>query len=76
MSADFVRTRLFKPFELQPGGFGIGAYEARELVRAMQGRLDVESRGGSARFVIRLLRRPPTCLRHHQHQREGGLSHD
>ncbi|MCA1661043.1 MAG: PEP-CTERM system histidine kinase PrsK [Novosphingobium sp.] len=56
MSADFVRNRLFKPFvSTKPGGFGIGAFEARELVRAMQGRLDVESREGlGSRFVVRL----------------------
>jgi putative PEP-CTERM system histidine kinase len=56
MSPDFVRNRLFKPFiSTKPGGFGIGAFEARELVRAMQGRLDVESREGlGSRFAIRL----------------------
>ena len=56
MSPDFVRTRLFKPFvSSKPGGFGIGAYEARELVRAMRGRLDVESREGlGSRFIVRL----------------------
>lgn len=56
MSADFVRNRLFKPFvSTKSGGFGIGAFEARELVRAMRGRLDVESREGlGSRFVVRL----------------------
>ena len=56
MSPDFVRNRLFKPFvSTKPGGFGIGAFEARELVRAMQGRLDVESREAmGSRFVVRL----------------------
>lgn len=56
MSPEFIRTRLFKPFHSsKPGGFGIGAYEARELVRAMGGRLDVESREGlGTRFVLRL----------------------
>jgi putative PEP-CTERM system histidine kinase len=56
MSPDFVRNRLFKPFvSSKPGGFGIGAYEARELVRAMRGRLDVESHEGlGTRFTIRL----------------------
>ena len=56
MAPDFVRTRLFKPFHSsKAGGFGIGAFEARELVRAMGGRLDVESREGlGTRFVIRL----------------------
>jgi putative PEP-CTERM system histidine kinase len=56
MSPDFVRTKLFKPFvSSKPAGFGIGAYEARELVRAMRGRLEVESREGlGSRFTIRL----------------------
>ena len=58
MSPEFVRRRLFKPFDsTKQGGFGIGAYEARELVRAMQGRLDVESREGlGSRFSVRLPR--------------------
>ncbi len=47
MSPQFVRDKLFKPFvSSKDGGFGIGAFEARELVRAMGGRLDVESREG------------------------------
>lgn len=56
MSPEFIRTRLFKPFHSsKTGGFGIGAYEARELVRAMGGRLDVDSREGlGTRFVLRL----------------------
>lgn len=56
MSAEFVRNGLFKPFvSTKSGGFGIGAFEARELVRAMRGRLDVESREGlGSRFVVRI----------------------
>lgn len=56
MSADFVRNRLFKPFvSTKSGGFGIGAFEARELVKAMRGRLEVESREGlGSRFTVRL----------------------
>lgn len=56
MSPEFIRTRLFRPFHSsKQGGFGIGAFEARELVRAMGGRLDVESREGlGTRFLIRL----------------------
>ena len=56
MSPEFVRTRLFKPFHSsKPGGFGIGAFEARELVRAMGGGLEVESREGlGTRFLVRL----------------------
>ena len=56
MSPEFVRTRLFKPFQSsKPGGFGIGAFEARELIRAMGGRLDVESEEGlGTRFIVHL----------------------
>ena len=56
MGPEFVRTRLFKPFDSsKPGGFGIGAYEARELIRAMRGRLEVEScEGLGSRFTIHL----------------------
>ncbi len=56
MAPEFVRKQLFKPFvSSKPGGFGIGAFEARELVKSMRGRLDVESREGlGSRFVVRL----------------------
>lgn len=56
MSPEFVRNRLFKPFvSTKNGGFGIGAFEARELVRAMRGRLEVESREGlGSRFIVRV----------------------
>jgi signal transduction histidine kinase len=56
MSPEFVRTKLFKPFvSSKPAGFGIGAFEARELVIAMRGRLEVESREGlGSHFTIRL----------------------
>jgi signal transduction histidine kinase len=47
MSPRFVRQELFQPFKsTKPGGFGIGAYEAREIARAHGGRLDVTSREG------------------------------
>ena len=56
MSPEFVRSQLFKPFHSSKvGGFGIGAFEARELIRGMGGRLEVESREGlGTRFVVRL----------------------
>jgi signal transduction histidine kinase len=58
MSADFVRTRLFQPFaSTKQSGFGIGAFEARALVVAMGGRIEVESReGAGTRFTIFLPR--------------------
>ncbi len=54
MSPQFVREGLFKPFlSSKEGGFGIGAFEARELIKAMGGRLDVDSREGlGTRFSI------------------------
>lgn len=56
MSPEFVRTGLFKPFvSSKYGGFGIGAFEARELVKAMGGRIAVESREGlGTRFSVTL----------------------
>lgn len=56
MSPEFIRTRLFKPFvSTKSGGFGIGAFEARELVQAMRGTLEVDSREGiGSRFVVRV----------------------
>ena len=47
MSQSFIRDELFKPFRsTKDGGFGIGAFEAREIARAHGGRLEVESRPG------------------------------
>ncbi|MFS0772113.1 XrtA/PEP-CTERM system histidine kinase PrsK [Sphingomonas sp. 1P08PE] len=47
MSANFVRDQLFRPFvSSKPAGFGIGAYEARQLVLAMGGTIEVASREG------------------------------
>ena len=45
MSEDFIRTRLFKPFEsTKKNGMGIGIYESREYIRELGGQLDVHSR--------------------------------
>ena len=54
MTEEFVRTRLFQPFaSTKETGFGIGAYEARSLIEAMGGRLEVESAvGRGSRFTI------------------------
>ena len=56
MSAAFVRDRLFQPFvSTKETGFGIGAHEARSLILAMGGRLDVESgEGEGTRFTLYL----------------------
>ena len=54
MSPAFVRDRLFKPFDSsKPGGFGIGAFEAKQLAEAMGGTVAVETReGGGTRFRV------------------------
>ncbi|HVU29467.1 MAG TPA: XrtA/PEP-CTERM system histidine kinase PrsK [Sphingomicrobium sp.] len=56
MDGDFVRNRLFQPFaSTKPGGFGIGAFEARSLINAMGGRISVDSRQGrGTTFTITL----------------------
>ena len=52
MSAAFVRDQLFHPFvSTKAGGFGIGAFEARQLAEAMNGTLIVTSREGEGTTV-------------------------
>lgn len=47
MSKDFIREQLFKPFvSTKDGGFGLGAFEARELADAMGGSVEVVSEEG------------------------------
>ena len=45
MSEEFIRDRLFRPFDSTKGakGMGIGAYQAREYVRTLGGELRVSS---------------------------------
>lgn len=57
MDPEFIRTRLFKPFDTTKGqqGMGLGAYEAREIVRKLGGTLSVESRvNEGSRFLVEL----------------------
>ena len=64
MSADFIRDRLFRPFATtKTGGHGIGAYQARELLRAAGGDLLVLSRpdaGTTMRLLLPCVRVPST----------------
>jgi putative PEP-CTERM system histidine kinase len=56
MSAEFIRERLFRPFDSTKGSesMGIGAYQARDYVRALGGQLDVSSAVGvGTTFLIR-----------------------
>ena len=64
MSSRFIREELFQPFRsTKPDGFGIGAYEAREIVRLHGGRLDVASReDAGTTFTIALPRLADAAL--------------
>jgi putative PEP-CTERM system histidine kinase len=48
MDANFLRDRLFKPFDTTKGskGMGIGAYQVREYVRSLGGDVEVRSSPG------------------------------
>lgn len=57
MDESFIRNRLFKPFDTTKGnaGMGIGVYESREIIRGLNGRLDVEScLGKGTEFIINI----------------------
>ena len=59
MDPEFVRDRLFRPFDTTKGskGMGIGAYQVREYVTGLGGRLDVRSEAGAGtRIALRLPR--------------------
>ena len=44
MSQEYVRTRLFKPFQTtKPAGMGIGAYESFQYIRELGGSISVDT---------------------------------
>jgi len=60
MAPEFIRDRLFKPFDSTKGskGMGIGAYQARAYVQQQRGSIEVQSSPAQGtRFNIRL----PLC---------------
>jgi len=60
MSEDFIRERLFKPFEsTKSAGMGIGVFESREYINELGGSLEVDStpgRGTTFRVLLPLHR--------------------
>jgi putative PEP-CTERM system histidine kinase len=63
MSREFIQERLFKPFDTTKGskGMGIGAYQVREYVQSLGGRVDVVSEiGKGTQVTLRIpLAAPP-----------------
>jgi len=56
MSADFIRDRLFKPFQTtKSNGMGIGVFEARQYLRELGGDIIVESVPGAGTTMDLLL---------------------
>jgi signal transduction histidine kinase len=60
MSEDFLRTRLFKPFQsTKTKGLGIGLYSCKELADAMGATIEVESElGKGTTFRVRFVTSP------------------
>ncbi|MDD2558674.1 MAG: PEP-CTERM system histidine kinase PrsK [Desulfuromonadaceae bacterium] len=54
MSAEFIHTRLFKPFETtKEKGMGIGLYQCRQIIEGHGGHIDVQSElGGGTTFTL------------------------
>ena len=56
MSEEFIRERLFKPFEsTKSAGMGIGAFESQEYIEELGGTLDVTSEPGQGSTFIIIL---------------------
>jgi signal transduction histidine kinase len=52
MTPEFIRDRLFKPFETtKPTGMGIGVYESSQYVTSLGGELVIDSTPGSGTRV-------------------------
>lgn len=59
MSDEFIKNRLFKPFDTTKGnaGMGIGAYEAKQFIESVNGQLNVVStEGRGSVFTVSLPR--------------------
>ncbi|HYM32609.1 MAG TPA: XrtA/PEP-CTERM system histidine kinase PrsK [Candidatus Cybelea sp.] len=60
MEPAFIRDELFQPFRsTKDSGYGIGAYQCRELVRELQGRMNVHSVPGQGTTMRVLLPMAP-----------------
>lgn len=66
MSEQFIRERLFKPFEsTKVAGMGIGVFETREYVQELGGRIEVSSQpcvGTTFRITLPLHKRDASAI--------------
>lgn len=62
MTREFIRERLFKPFQTtKPNGTGIGMYETERYIASLGGRLEIDSKpGGGTHVTIHLPRHHAT----------------
>lgn len=66
MSEEFIRERLFKPFDsTKSAGMGIGVFESREYITELGGMLEVSSQPGigtTFKVVLPLYHEPAPAM--------------
>lgn len=63
MTQQFINEELFRPLRsTKHGGFGVGGYQIRELMRDLGGDVTVESVVGSGTRMILSLPRTPALV--------------
>jgi putative PEP-CTERM system histidine kinase len=78
MTEEFIRERLFRPFDTTKGrkGMGIGAYEIREFMKGLGGDVTVDSQpGAGTRFRLAFPGTPDTAAREDVTVKEGSLEY-
>jgi putative PEP-CTERM system histidine kinase len=75
MSPEFMRERLFKPFQTtKPAGMGIGVYESQQYVASLGGSIRIESReGAGTRVEVRLPLAEATPLADPEHTEQQAV---
>ena len=77
MDADFIRDRLFRPFDTTKGdtGMGVGAYECKEYVNSLGGEIQIESepgRGTRMHVILPLQGREQSVNGNYKHMESVG----
>ncbi len=73
MDEDFIKNRLFKPFDSTKGltGMGIGAFESRDFIRSIGGEIGVTSTPGAGSLFSVRIPGHPADTDTSQHAEEG-----